>query len=115
MADLAPVFAELRALMLAAAPGIPVTRDETGHLELRGPGQDAKSGEPVWFGMIRTGARAVAYHLPGLYTRPALAADLPAALQQRRQGKTCFNFARTDADALAALADLTRRYAQEAP
>jgi hypothetical protein len=113
--DLAPVFAELRATMLAAVPPATVTRDDPGHLELAGPGLDPKTGGPDWFGMVRTGARAVGYHLMGIYSRPGLAAELSPALAKRRQGKSCFNFSAIDRSLFSELAELTRRCAKEAP
>ncbi len=114
MPDLSPVFDELRALMLTAAPGAVATLDGPGHIDLKGPATDPKTGEPAWFGMVKTGARAVSYHLPPLYHLPSLADGLSPALKKRQQGKTCFNFTKVDPVLFDELSALTRRCAKEA-
>jgi hypothetical protein len=53
-----------------------------------------------------------AYHLIPLYGRPELAEGLSPALTKRRQGKTCFNFKRSDPALFAELDALTRRAAE---
>ncbi|HRE79462.1 MAG TPA: hypothetical protein PLN52_00375, partial [Opitutaceae bacterium] len=50
----------------------------------------------------------VAYHLMPLYTHPELADGISAQLAQRKQGKTCFNFARVDEALFKELTRLTR-------
>lgn len=112
--DLAPVFAQLRALMLASAPRATLIRDDAGHIELAGPATDPVKGGLAWFGMVKTGARAVSVHLMPLYCTPALGASLSEAMQKRRQGKSCFNFPKSDPALFAELADLTQACAKEA-
>ena len=89
-------FTRLRAMMLAAVPGVTVTRDEPGSLELRTPAIDPKTKQLGWFGTVTTKKTYVAVHLMPLYTQPELAADLSPGLTKRRQGKTCFNFKDVD-------------------
>lgn len=108
-----PVFDQLRAMMIDCAPAATVIRDVPGHVELAGPGTDLKTGSLAWFGMVKSGARAINYHLMPLYTDPALGTSLSAGLAQRRQGKSCFNFTKADPALFAELADLTRRCAKE--
>ena len=91
-----PVFARLRGLMLEAAPGMVVAKDSPGALELRTPAIDPKTKQPGWFGTVTIKKSYVAYHLMPLYGEPKLAEQISPALAKRRQGKTCFNFARTD-------------------
>ena len=112
--DRSHVFAELRALMIRSAPAATLLRDEPGHIELAGPDRDAQSGDLVWFGMTKIGARAVSYHLMPLYSDPSLGTALSAGLEKRRQGKSCFNFTKIDPALFAELSDLTRRCAKEA-
>jgi hypothetical protein len=105
----AEAFARLRAILLAAVgPGHAVTRDAVGELVVRTQERDPKTGEPGWFAMVAVKKSYVSYHLMPLYVRPDLASDLPAALEKRRQGKTCFNFKAVDEPAFDALARLTR-------
>lgn len=102
------VFAALRQLMLAAAPGQRVASDRDGDLVVHSRHHDA-SGKPVWFGAVTVKKRYVAYHLFPLYTDPALGEGLSEALAKRRQGKSCFNFTKVDAALFAELAALTGR------
>lgn len=102
------VFARLRGVMLEAAPAMTVAKDAAGSLELRTPALDPKTGQPGWFGTVTIKKTYVAYHLMPLYERPQLAEDLSPALSKRRQGKTCFNFARTDELLFDEIARLTR-------
>ncbi len=106
--DFQTVFSRLRRLMLDAAPGMKVNKDLPGALELRTPTLDPKTKQPGWFGTVTVKKTYVAYHLMPLYTQPALAADLSPDLAKRRQGKTCFNFARVDEPLFKELARLTK-------
>jgi hypothetical protein len=107
------LFNTLRALMRGAAPQATTLRDDTGHFELAGPATDKKTGQPLWFGMVKSGARAVSYHLMPIYTHPHLAQTLSPTLEKRRQGKSCFKFTKADPEVLAELAELTRHCAME--
>ena len=99
-------FATLRAIMLKHAKGLAITRDEPGDLVVRTPQLDAK-GQPGWFGTVTIKKSYVAYHLIPLYDRPELAAALPAELERRRQGKTCFNFRTVSPELVRQLDTLT--------
>ena len=106
--DFAAVYARLRRLMLDAAPRMTVTKDLPGSLELRTPAIDPKTKQPGWFGTVTIKKSYVAYHLMPLYTQPALADGLSPELTKRRQGKTCFNFSRSDEPLLKELTRLTK-------
>ena len=101
------VFARLRSIMLKEAPAMVATKDSAGSLELRTPAIDLRTGQPGWFGTVTIKKTYVAYHLMPLYERPQLAEAISPALAKRRQGKTCFNFARTDDVLFGELAQLT--------
>ena len=106
--DFEAVYARLRRLMLDAAPGMTVNKDLPGSLELRTPTVDLKTKQLGWFGTVTIKKTYVAYHLMPLYYHPDLAAKLSPDLAQRRQGKTCFNFTRTDDALFKELARLTK-------
>lgn len=106
--DFATVFARLRSLMLTAAPGMTVTKDLPGALELRTATLDPKTKQPGWFGTVTIKKTYVAYHLIPLYTHPELAARVSPELEKRRQGKTCFNFTRSDETLFKELSRLTK-------
>lgn len=103
------IYARLRAIMIAAAPDMPVTVDEPGNLIVSTPDVDARTGEPGRFGSVTVKKTYVAYHLMPMYTDPALGDSVSEALAKRRQGKTCFNFKKVDEPLFTELAALSRR------
>lgn len=111
--DFADIYAQLRRIMLEAAPAMTVTRDEPGSLELRTPDIDPKTKQPGWFGTVTTKKSYVAFHLMPLYLAAELAEDISPALAKRRQGKTCFNFKKVDEALFDELGRLARRCAAD--
>ncbi len=109
-AEFPQIFASLRAIMLAAAPGMVVTEDTPTGLTLKTNWLEARTGQPAWFGWIAVKKSYVAYHVMPLYILPALNDAIPDSLAKRRQGKTCFNFKKAD----AALFDDIRRLTETA-
>jgi hypothetical protein len=105
------VYRQLRGLMLDAAAGHMAAKDAPGDLVVHGPRIDPKTGKAEWFGAVTIKKSYVAYHLMPLYTDPALGDGMSAALLQRRQGKSCFNFKVAEPELFAELAALTRRAA----
>lgn len=108
------IYARLRTIMLGAARGLTVAKDQAGVLEVRTPTLDPKTKQPGWFGTVTIKKTYVAYHLMPLYTQPELAADISADLAKRKQGKTCFNFAKEDDALFKELAALTKTCAAAA-
>lgn len=106
--DFESVFARLRSIMLQAAPTMVVSKDLAGALELRTPGIDPKTRQPGWFGTVTIKKSYVAYHLMPLYCEPKLADGISPELGKRKQGKTCFNFARSDENLFDELERLTK-------
>lgn len=94
--DFPGIFAELRSLMKAAAPGMIVTSDTPTTFTLKMSWIEARTKEPAWFGWIAIKKSYVAYHVMPLYALPALNDAVPSSLEKRRQGKTCFNFKKAD-------------------
>jgi hypothetical protein len=109
------IFAELRAIMLEAAPGMTVAEDSPSNLTLKTHWIEARTGQPAWFGWIAIKKSYVAYHIMPLYTLPALEAAVPEGLATRRQGKTCFNVKKTDDAVFAQLRELTALAARMEP
>lgn len=90
------IFATLRSLMLETAPGMVVTDDTPTNFTLKTPWIEKRTNQPAWFGWIAIKKSYVAYHVMPLYSLPALNAAVPPSLEKRRQGKTCFNFRKSD-------------------
>jgi hypothetical protein len=107
--DFAPVYAELRELMLRAADGMRPARDAEGDLMMLAPWpHPRKPAEPMAFGMVRQGKAYVSFHLMPLYMNAAMQARVTPGLKARMQGKTCFNFKAADPALFAELEVLTR-------
>ena len=101
------IFERLRGIMLDAAPAMAVSQDSPGNLTLKTHWNEARTGQPAWFGWIAIKKSYVAYHIMPLYNLAALEAAVPETLAKRRQGKTCFNVKTADEAVFSALQNLT--------
>lgn len=111
----ASIFAELRSLMLDAAPDMVITDDTPTTFTLKTPWLEARTQQPAWFGWIAIKKSYVAYHVMPLYTLAALNDAVPPGLEKRRQGKTCFNFKKADPALFADIRALTMEAARMEP
>jgi hypothetical protein len=109
------VFADLRALMVLAAPGMVVTDDTPTQFTTKTSWLEKRTKQPAWFGWIAIKKSYVAYHVMPLYTLPELNDAVPARLEKHRQGKTCFNFKRVEPDLFDDLRALTEMAARMEP
>ena len=109
------VFAELRSLMLEAAPGMVITDDTPTTFTLKTPWIEARTKQPAWFGWIAIKKSYVAYHLMPLYALPTLHDAVSPSLEKRKQGKTCFNFKKADPALFEDLRLLTEKAARMEP
>jgi hypothetical protein len=109
------IFQRLRALMLQAAPAMVITDDTPTNFTLKTPWIEARTKEPAWFGWIAIKKSYVAYHVMPLYSLPTLNEVVPAALEKRRQGKTCFNFKKADEALFEELRKLTEEAVRMEP
>jgi hypothetical protein len=109
------IFAQLRELMLEAAPTMEITEDAPATFTLKTRWLEARTKQPAWFGWIAIKKSYVAYHVMPLYSLPALNDAVTPALETRRQGKTCFNFKRFDSALFEDLRLLTETAARMEP
>lgn len=109
------IFAQLRELMLEAAPTMEVTEDSLSTFTLKTRWLESRTKQSAWFGWIAIKKSYVAYHVMPLYSLPALNDAVTPALEKRRQGKTCFNFKRTDSALFEDLRLLTETAAKMEP
>jgi hypothetical protein len=107
MADFEAVHARLREILLRHRGELVVTKDEPGGVTIEVPGLEGKPWGYV--AGTRVGKSYVSYYLMPVYASPDLAASVSPALAKRKQGKSCFNFAKVDEAVLAELEDLTAR------
>ena len=102
------IFAELRDIMLSAAPKMIVTDNTSTSLTLKTSWNEARTKQPAWFGWIAIKKSYVSYHIMPLYYLEALNDAMPSSLEKRRQGKTCFNFKKIDKAIFEDLRQLTK-------
>ena len=96
-AEFEAVYAELRALMLRAASNQTVVADSADRLVLHAPIPNPRKPEQqMWFGAIQIRKGYVSYHLMPVYSHRALRDQVSPELARRMQGKSCFNFRKSD-------------------
>jgi hypothetical protein len=117
MADLNEVFESLRGVMRPYAAKLDCKVDSEDELSID-TRHTMPNGKPLWFGGVQIRKRYVSYHLMPIYVNPELLEGISPELRKRMQGKSCFNFTKTDPALLDELADLTeagfRDYARRA-
>jgi hypothetical protein len=90
-ADLDKVFTELKDMLSEYASALRVQADKAGTYYLNTL-RDDMAGKPHFFGGARKGKNYVSLYLMPVYEFADLLSSVPADLQQRMQGKSCFNF-----------------------
>jgi hypothetical protein len=83
--------------------------ERMGNYELVRLPDEHSHGKTLWFGAVRIGKSYVSYHLMGVYAFPDLLEGISAELKKRMQGKSCFNFTKTDEKLFDELDELTNR------
>lgn len=115
-ADLPAVFRALRAVMEPYARKLDLKTGSASdfYVDTR---HILKNKKPLFFGAVQLKKNYVSYHLMPLYVDPQLLEGISEGLKSRMQGKSCFNFARTDRALFRELAALTKagyaRYREE--
>jgi hypothetical protein len=100
------VFGQLRGILLERAGHLDVAESEGCEVTATGPLM-TRWNKNLWFGAVRLGKSYVSYHLMPVYMYPDLLDGLSAPLRARMQGKSCFNFRRSDPVVFAELDRLT--------
>jgi hypothetical protein len=108
MADLAAVYANLRAILGPYARQLDAKRDDGTELYVDTRHIQANR-KPLFFGAVQIKKSHVSFHLMPVYLKPELLAGLSPALDARMQGKSCFNFKVSDPGLFHELAELTER------
>ena len=105
--SLEPIYNALREVMLRSTTAMDATTDEPGNLVVKARWSEGKKKEPAWFGALQVKKNYVAYHLMPLYALPSLKDQISPELEQRMQGKSCFNFKIVESELFDALEHLT--------
>ena len=66
-----------------------------------------KNGKPLYFGSVQIKKNYVSFHLMPVYVFPELLDNISPALRKRMQGKSCFNFSKSDEQLFSELDTLT--------
>lgn len=106
VSDFSGVFNELRPLLLPYAGQLDVTADTGDEVSLY-TRHVMKNGQPLWFGAVQIKKNYVSFHLMPVYVNPALLESVSPELKNRMQGKSCFNFRKSDPELFRELAELT--------
>lgn len=92
--------------LLAEFAGDLVVTDDSGDRYSLDTRHVMKNGKPLFFGAVVVNKSYVSVHLMPVYVFPGLLESLSPELRARMQGKSCFNFKRTDQVPVTELADL---------
>lgn len=101
------VFSALKALLIPYANSMTVSIDTETEYYLNSR-HIQKNKKPLFFAAVQIKKNYVSYHLMPVYVEPALLATASEELMQRMQGKSCFNFTRTEPALFRELALLTK-------
>ena len=107
MAELGPVFAELRMIMAPYAAKLNATKDDEAELYVD-TRHIQKNKKPLFFGAVQIKKSYVSFHLMPVYLKPELMASVSSELKARMQGKSCFNFSASEPSLFKELAALTK-------
>ena len=111
MADFAPIFSVLSAILRKHSKGMSIKTDSPGNLYIERSMPDSR-GKPRFFGAVQEKKSYVSFHLMPVYEHPEMLKEVPEALLKRMQGKSCFNFKSIDELTLAQLDKLTAKAAK---
>jgi hypothetical protein len=110
--DFSQVFRDLKAVMQPYEKDLVLKKDEADNYYLN-VHYKREDGYQSAFGGVEVKKNYVSYHLMPLYAYPELLADLSPTLKKRMQGKSCFNFTKTDTETLKELRELTQKGFEE--
>ena len=102
------IFKELKTILSHYSVHLSTLHDKPGYYYLETNTKDGK-GKPHFFGMVKQGPKKVSYHLMPVYCDPSLLDNVSADLRKRMQGKSCFNFTKSDSALFLELGSLTAR------
>jgi hypothetical protein len=105
--DFAPVFTRLKAILQPYAKQCEVLYDTDTHYYLN-TRYVMKNKQPLFFGAARVRKAYVSFYLMPVYACPELLQGMSPELQQRMQGKSCFNFKTIEEKLFKELARLTK-------
>lgn len=101
------VFATLKAILVPYADSMAISTDTETELYLNSR-YIQKNKKPLFFAAVQIKKNYVSFHLMPVYVEPTILATASDELKQRMQGKSCFNFTRTEPALFRELSMLTK-------
>lgn len=105
--DTDKIFAELKSILAKYEPNLLVLHNKTDNYYLNTPTTE-ENKKPEFFGAVQIKKSYVAFHLMPVYYYPELLDNTSQDLKSKMQGKSCFNFKRTDEKLFTELNSLTK-------
>lgn len=102
------IFQSLKKILEPYAPELDVKIDtaDTYYLDCK---KEYKPGQPMFFGAARPGKNYMSFYLMPVYAQPSLLEGMSPELKKRMQGKSCFNFKKSEPVLFEELDQLTKR------
>jgi len=104
----AALFSELRGIFNAHLPHLRALVDKPADYQVV-VAEGTFRGRPLWVGGVRAGKSYTSFHFVPVYGNPELLRGMSPELKRRMQGKSCFNFNRSDPALFAELKELVSR------
>lgn len=102
------VFETLKSILKPYAKKLAVKVDTAEGYSLDGPYSE-KWKKELFFGAVQIKKNYVSFYLMPVYMRPDLLKDISTELKKHMQGKSCFNFKKTEKSLFAELSRLTEQ------
>jgi hypothetical protein len=102
------VFKRLKSILQVLEPKLVLIKDEPDYYYLNLHHTRA-DGYQWFFGSVQIKKNYVSYHLIGVYVYPELLDGISSELRKRLQGKSCFNFKKSDEPIFQELEVLTHQ------
>ncbi len=102
------IFSALKEILEPLGDQIMVKLDTEDNYTLETP-TNPRDGKPFFFGSTVIKKNYVSFHLMPIYTHPELLEEISPELDKRRQGKSCFNFKKTDEALIGELKELVNK------
>ena len=100
-------FLQLKKILQPYESKLIVVADTANYYALETP-HVMKNKRRMYFGGIKIGKAYVSYHLMPVYACEEVRKSISPDLKKRMQGKSCFNFSKTDEKLFKELAKLTK-------
>jgi hypothetical protein len=106
--DFPLIFSQLKAILEPYAQRMNLKHDTVDSYHLDGPYSE-RWGKELFFAAVQIKKNYVSFYLMPVYMFPDLLLEISPGLKKHMQGKSCFNFKKSEPDLFRELAELTRR------